>query len=137
MSEGSGLIPTLREVLASFKGAVEEAAKNGDIGGAMITGIVFLGASIGFAVHYSDWHVVICGMCGAALGWITGLLTSPYSWKKDKFSGWPKGLAGFVTGTLFSKVTDLFGKLTEPDKKVLWDEGVLRRAGMFFLWFLV
>jgi hypothetical protein len=91
-----------------------------DIAIAVVIAICFAGALIWFARHYSEGAnfsiLILSGLLGAALGWITGILVSPYNKdEKSSFGGVAKLVYGFLSGYALSKL-DLV--LTENLKTV-------------------
>lgn len=55
-----------------------------------------------------DWHNALACVPGALLGWLMGVLLSPYADEKALFSGYAKSAAAFATGFLVSKVDRVF-----------------------------
>jgi hypothetical protein len=57
---------------------------------------------------FQDWYSALACVPGALLGWIMGVLFSPYEDEKLLFAGYAKTAAAFVTGFLVSKLDRVF-----------------------------
>jgi len=51
---------------------------------------------------------MLAGIVGGVLGWIAGILASPFSTEKDEFTSISKLVYGFVSGWLVNKIDALF-----------------------------
>ena len=57
----------------------------------------------------------ICCISGFVLGWIVGLITSPYDKDdKDRLSGFTKTIGTFLSGYILSKFDKVFDKAVDP-----------------------
>ena len=59
--------------------------------------------------------LILTGIAGASLGWIIGILMSPYRHELSKFTELAKIAYGFLTGYILSKVDPLIAKLVSVD----------------------
>ena len=83
---------------------------------------------------------VVVGVLGGALGWVLGILSSPYDkQERNQFSEYAKIVYGFLTGYLVSKADRLF-ELALADRLFSTDAFVFRVLyflAAFFLAFLI
>jgi len=52
--------------------------------------------------------LMLAGVVGGVLGWVAGILASPFSTEKDEFTSISKLVYGFVSGWLVNKIDALF-----------------------------
>src|ERR1041385_2980265 len=53
-------------------------------------------------------ELMLAGVVGSVLGWVAGILASPFSGEKEEFSSINKLVYGFVSGWLVNKIDALF-----------------------------
>ena len=53
-------------------------------------------------------ELMLAGVVGGVLGWVAGILASPFSTEKDEFTSINKLVYGFVSGWLVNKIDALF-----------------------------
>jgi threonine/homoserine/homoserine lactone efflux protein len=59
----------------------------------------------------------VIGICGAALGWLVGLLASPYTKDEEsRFTAMSKAISVFFSGYAVAKLEPIVGWLTSPDR---------------------
>lgn len=91
-----------------------------DIVVALIASLILYSGLIWFACSYNNGNdkpvLILAGIAGAALGWIVGILMSPYNHEQKMFSEVAKIGYGFLTGYVLSKVDPLINKLVGIDK---------------------
>jgi len=85
---------------------------------------------ISLLVYFKDPYSVLACVPGALVGWLIGVLLSPYEEERALFSGYAKSAAAFVTGFLVSKLDRIFelfmtSKTTSEVAPIL-NEGVWR-----------
>jgi H+/Cl- antiporter ClcA len=74
---------------------------------AAVVSVVLYGLLVWFAAHYNTGEdqplLLLCGITGGALGWIAGILASPYDPEKTSFAEFGKLIYGFLSGYVLSK----------------------------------
>jgi len=79
---------------------------------AAIAGVLYL-VLIAFLFLYTTnstlrAELMLAGVVGGVLGWVAGILASPFGGEKDEFSSINKLVYGFVSGWLVNKIDALF-----------------------------
>lgn len=114
---------------------VRGALKTGAIRRALFVTAVVLVISLALLFVWQDSNIVAASLSGGVLGWFVGMLLSPKTIaESERFGGWAKGIAGFATGTLFTKLIDGASHMHDGS---IWNQDVLRRTSMFFVWLMV
>lgn len=65
-------------------------------------------AILALLIVFRDLYGALACVPGALLGWLMGVLLSPYKQEKELFEGYGKSIAAFITGFLVSKVDRIF-----------------------------
>jgi hypothetical protein len=90
-----------------------------DIVTAVVIAAAIYAGLLWFAMHYSDASrspiLILAGLLGASLGWVVGLLVSPYNeGEQSAFGEYGKLIYGFLSGYLLSKFDPVIARaLTE------------------------
>lgn len=59
----------------------------------------------------NDWELsLLLLLCAIVLGWVSGMLLSPYKGEESQFAGIVKGISAFASGYLLSKFDQPFSK---------------------------
>jgi hypothetical protein len=83
--------------------------------------------------HYLNIILLILGLL---LGWVIGILATPYTTSEDKkFTGYAKAISAFLSGFIIAKADKAIERLFEP--QALTDPVVAFRLTMFAAAFLV
>jgi hypothetical protein len=117
-----------------LEGATRKFVKLGAITRVLGVTTVVLVISLALLCIWKDSNIVAAALSGGVLGWLIGMLLSPKITESERFDGWAKGIAGFATGTLFTKLIDGIDKLAPGS---IWNQDVLHRTSMFFIWLIV
>jgi hypothetical protein len=99
----------------------DSKSQTGDLSDVIIAGVVAAILYCGllwFALSYQEGKytqiLVLSGITAAALGWIFGIMISPYnSGERSAFSEHARLVYGFVTGYVISKLDPLLTRLIE------------------------
>ncbi len=98
-----------------------------DVIAAIVIAVLLDGGLIWFANTYQDGHyaqsLMLVGITFTALGWIVGILASPYSTdERSSFSDLAKLIYGFLSGYALSKLDPLISELLKPTSMQNIDE---------------
>lgn len=107
-------------VLPASKVLPDNWGDHSDCIAAIIVALFLDGGLIWFANTYQEGHYVqsfmLVGIMGSALGWIVGILASPYSAdERSSFSDLAKLIYGFLSGYILSKLDPLISHLLTPN----------------------
>jgi hypothetical protein len=87
---------------------------------AVIVSFIMYAGLIWFAFSFDNGThkpvLILCGISGAAFGWVIGILISPYNNEVKRFSELAKVGYGFLTGYVVSKLDPLINKIVGIDK---------------------
>jgi hypothetical protein len=81
--------------------------------------VLLYGGLVWFASTYQQGanfqFLILAGITAVALGWVFGILASPYSTnERSSFSELAKLIYGFLSGYLFSKLDPLISHVIQP-----------------------
>src|SRR5262249_46226834 len=74
-------------------------------------------------------YSVVVGLTGIVIGWLIGVLVSPFRWEESKFTDYGKALVTFVSGYVLSKIDPLIRAATGEGGAL--SEDYLFRIGLF------
>ena len=77
---------------------------------------------IGLLISIWDRYATLSAGLGAVAGWWIGIVLAPYEEEEKKFQGWSKAFTGFLGGITFTKLEQMFGKMSEDRKGVFLQE---------------
>jgi len=76
--------------------------------------------------HWRDWNAGLATVVGGLLGWLLGIMLSPFEPEKALFAGYAKAASAFATGFLVSKLDRVFeliiGKSANDQSRLLSTE---------------
>jgi hypothetical protein len=101
----------------------QNISQTGGLSDVVIAAVVAAGLNLGliwFSFVYKDGSyqsvLIFAGIVGTAIGWIVGIIISPYNNEEKRFSELAKVVYGFLTGYVVSKVDPLLNKLLRKDE---------------------
>ena len=107
---------------------VKQLTRHRDLGTCFATGVSALAVGSSLLIKWQDGNGTFAAMGGGALGWIVGVLMSPYPREEKQFERLSKGLAGVIAGSAGVKLWDAASKLS---KEEIRNQEVLRTAAFF------
>ena len=58
--------------------------------------------------HWDDWYSLLATVLGGLLGWLLGVLLSPFEADKAMFASYGKSIAALRRAFLFAKIDRIF-----------------------------